>query len=184
MPSRHHALTPSIAAATIEAALAGDGRDLVGIEVEWPVHHVSGPAARARIDVLQRACREPLPAGGRATVEPGGQMELSTLPAKTMDDAINAAHVDAEVLRSRLLLSRPRGSARSPETGVSAGLVRLERGQQLTEQRAQQLLLVRFHGRVQEQLVVPGQVREHGIDQLNAGRRELDVHTTTISSDA
>ena len=102
MPSRHRTLTPSIAAATIEAALAGDGRELVGIEMEWPVHHVSGPAVRARIDVLQRACREPLPAGGRATVEPGGQMELSTLPAKTMDDAINAAHVDAEVLRSRL----------------------------------------------------------------------------------
>jgi len=102
LPSRHHALTPAIAAATIEAALACDGRDLVGIEVEWPVHHVSDPAARARIDVLQRACREPLPAGGRATVEPGGQMELSTLPAKTMDEAINAAHVDAEVLRSRL----------------------------------------------------------------------------------
>jgi glutamate--cysteine ligase len=102
MPTRHRTLTPAIAAATIEAALAGDGRDLVGIEMEWPVHHASGPAVRARIEVLRRACREPLPAGGRVTVEPGGQVELSTLPAKTMDDAIDAVHVDTEVLRRRL----------------------------------------------------------------------------------
>jgi glutamate--cysteine ligase len=102
MPSRHRTLTPPVAAATIEAALAGDGRELAGIEIEWPVYHASAPAARAGIDVLRRACRDPLPAGSRATVEPGGQVELSTLPAETVDEAIDAAHVDAEVLRGRL----------------------------------------------------------------------------------
>jgi glutamate--cysteine ligase len=102
LPSLHRTLTPTIAASTVEAALTGDGRELAGIEMEWPVHHVSGPTVRPRIDVLQKACRDPLPAGGRATIEPGGQVELSTLPAKTMDEAIDAVHVDAEVLRGRL----------------------------------------------------------------------------------
>lgn len=102
MPSCHRALTRATVAQTITTALAGDRRQLVGIEVEYPVHHVSGPSIRAQLDELQAVCADPLPSHGRATIEPGGQMELSTAPTPTLDAALDALHADSETLRHRL----------------------------------------------------------------------------------
>lgn len=102
MPSCHRALSRATVAQTIESALAGDCRQLVGVEVEYPVHHVSGPSIRAQLDELRAVCEEPFPSDSRATIEPGGQMELSTAPAATLDGALDALHADAGALQQRL----------------------------------------------------------------------------------
>ncbi|TCK26266.1 glutamate-cysteine ligase family protein [Pseudonocardia endophytica] len=95
-------MTPAAAATAVESLLAGDGRERAGIEIEWPVYDGDDPSGRPHVDDLRAVCEVPLPAGGRATVEPGGQLELSTAPAGSIEAALDAAAGDATVLRSRL----------------------------------------------------------------------------------
>ena len=64
---------------------------LLGVELEWTVHHGSDPRRALDADLLRRAEGQhapqtinphhdqlPLPAGSLITVEPGGQVEIST----------------------------------------------------------------------------------------------------------
>jgi glutamate--cysteine ligase len=75
----------------------------LGAELEWTVHHTAAPDAPLDAAHLRRALGRyapatldppdppiPLPAGGRLTTEPGGQLEISSAPA-TSPAALHAA---------------------------------------------------------------------------------------------
>ncbi|MEU4427323.1 glutamate-cysteine ligase family protein [Actinoplanes sp. NPDC024001] len=74
----------------------------IGAELEWTTHRADDPAAHLRPDQLATALGEhapvslgnphpvPLPAGGTVTVEPGGQVEISSAPADSLP-ALHAA---------------------------------------------------------------------------------------------
>jgi glutamate--cysteine ligase len=79
---------------------ATSGPTTVGIELEWLT---SGPdGERIPLDRLERlidTAGTP-PAGGRFTIEPGGQLELSTATRTTVDEACAAAAADLYLLDS------------------------------------------------------------------------------------
>jgi glutamate--cysteine ligase len=102
VPAERRVLTRSSAEETVHAVLAGDGLELVGAELEWPVHRIGAPSVRADPATLWAACATSLPAGGQATVEPGGQLELATAPVREVDRALDAARTDREALWRRL----------------------------------------------------------------------------------
>lgn len=96
-----------------------------GLEVEWLTRDRDG--RRVLPAQLAPLTRLPLPGGGRVSIEPGGQVELSSAPATTVDDLLDAVAVDAAALRSA---AARRGIAmsedafdqqRHPERVVSAG---------------------------------------------------------------
>ncbi len=89
---------------------------LHGIELEWTVHHGADPARPTDLETLRRALgpyapstleppspRLALAAGSRVTVEPGGQIEISTLPTPSVVGLITAGRAD--VAHLRLLLA-------------------------------------------------------------------------------
>lgn len=76
---------------------------LIGVELEWTVHHAGVPETQLDLRTLRRALGAhtpasmsppdpplPLPAGAMVTVEPGGQVEISSAPAGTLA-ALHAA---------------------------------------------------------------------------------------------
>jgi ergothioneine biosynthesis glutamate--cysteine ligase EgtA len=77
---------------------------LLGAELEWLVSDVDDPSLAVSFD---RICsvldglRQPggLPGAGLLTLEPGGQVELSTAPAPSLADCVAAASGDLAVLR-------------------------------------------------------------------------------------
>lgn len=81
------------------AAFTPNGSGLFGLEMEWPVW--GGPSAdgRATAEVVSRLEGAPLPAGGRLTFEPGGQVELSGKPQRTIGAALSAARTDAQAIQ-------------------------------------------------------------------------------------
>jgi glutamate--cysteine ligase len=76
----------------------------VGVEVEWLVHSLEDPGAPVAFEALHAATAAagPLPAGARITFEPGGQVELSSLPQHGPVPACQAAATDLAVLRQVL----------------------------------------------------------------------------------
>ncbi|KQY55707.1 hypothetical protein ASD11_14435 [Aeromicrobium sp. Root495] len=79
------------------------GDDLIGLECEWPVRDWQDPAARPDLERLLRVAEEPLAGHGRITIEPGGQIELSSFPARCLSDAIDTVNADADDINHRLL---------------------------------------------------------------------------------
>lgn len=88
---------------------------LVGVELEWTVHHESDPCRPLSASLLSRALgphapqtinphhtQLQLPAGSLITVEPGGQVEISTLPNTSTADLIAVATADAATLAELL----------------------------------------------------------------------------------
>jgi glutamate--cysteine ligase len=84
-----------------------------GLELEWTVHRESDPRRPLDPDLLWQAlgphappnvtpesAHLTLPAGSRITVEPGGQLEISTLPHTSVAALISAARADTAHLRS------------------------------------------------------------------------------------
>jgi glutamate--cysteine ligase len=71
----------------------------LGVELEWLTsqggreHRLAEPQAASLIAGLS-----PLPHGGRLTVEPGGQLELSTAPFRTVDELCRAASAELALL--------------------------------------------------------------------------------------
>ncbi len=85
-------------------ALRSSATGTVGLELEFHVVDSARPAVRvawARLMDLLGALR-PLPAGSRVTVEPGGQVELSTAPYDGVDAAVRALEQDAAALAGAL----------------------------------------------------------------------------------
>src|SRR5689334_8295789 len=74
----------------------------IGTELEWTTHRAGDPAAHLRPAELSAAlgghapaslgnpAPRPLPGGGTVTVEPGGQVEISSAPAESLT-ALHAA---------------------------------------------------------------------------------------------
>jgi glutamate--cysteine ligase len=90
---------------------------LLGIELEWTVHHVDDPSRPLDPLALARALHPhtpstldpntdhlPLPSGNAITVEPGGQVEISTQPYGSL--ALLHAAVTADVRYLTGLLTR------------------------------------------------------------------------------
>ncbi|MFI5897103.1 ergothioneine biosynthesis glutamate--cysteine ligase EgtA [Actinoplanes sp. NPDC051513] len=88
---------------------------LIGAELEWTVHHTAAPRAPLDRETLRQALgrhtpatllsgNSPgvLPAGGSLTVEPGGQLEISSAPARSTA-ALHAA-VTADLAHLTTLL--------------------------------------------------------------------------------
>jgi ergothioneine biosynthesis glutamate--cysteine ligase EgtA len=75
----------------------------IGAELEWLVRDREDPLLAVPFDRIQRVydtLKKPgiLPGAGLLTLEPGGQVELSTAPAKDLSDCIAAAGDDLAVL--------------------------------------------------------------------------------------
>ncbi len=102
MPSARQGLRLDQLAAVCAQMFVPTTEDLVGLECEWPVRCSDNPLARPDLHTLQRLGDEALPSAGMVTVEPGGQIELSSSPEHSVGDAIRAVDADATVLHERL----------------------------------------------------------------------------------
>ena len=71
----------------------------LGVELEW-LTVVDDDRARVDPDLLRRALGPGLPAGSAVSFEPGGQLELSSLPFVTVEEACAAAAADLAVART------------------------------------------------------------------------------------
>jgi glutamate--cysteine ligase len=77
---------------------------LVGAELEWLVAFADDPTQVVPIELLRRALddRATAPNGSSITFEPGGQLELSSLPATSPAGCWRALQLDLEHVRRRL----------------------------------------------------------------------------------
>jgi glutamate--cysteine ligase len=88
---------------------------LHGVELEWTVHHGSDPSRPLDASLLRLALgphapqtinpqhgQLHLPAGSLITVEPGGQVEISTPPTRSAAYLISVANADAAALADLL----------------------------------------------------------------------------------
>jgi len=88
---------------------------LHGVELEWTVHHRNDPRRPLEAGQLTRALgshapaplnldqdQRQLPAGCLVTVEPGGQVEISTPPTRSAADLVRVATADAAALAELL----------------------------------------------------------------------------------
>lgn len=104
MPAAQPSLTVSEARRAVdEASFTPGGTGRVGIECEFLVYSVADPAAAPDPLVLTDATSGlALPGGSALTLEPGGQVELSTPPLPTVGAACTAAARDLAVLEHAL----------------------------------------------------------------------------------
>ncbi|MFC6285691.1 ergothioneine biosynthesis glutamate--cysteine ligase EgtA [Nocardioides sp. GCM10027113] len=81
----------------------GDERR-VGLELELHVVDLAVPGRRPAWSTVAALVRDapPLPAGSALSLEPGGQVELSTQPAPDLATAVEALRTDLAVLRAAL----------------------------------------------------------------------------------
>jgi glutamate--cysteine ligase len=104
MPSPTPVLTPRDVRRYVEdecLKLSGDRH--VGIEVEWFTVPAADRTAQAPFDLVRDiVIRAHKPAGSRPTFEPGGQVELSSLPLASARGARDALRTDAEAVRIAL----------------------------------------------------------------------------------
>nr|WP_246038207.1 glutamate-cysteine ligase family protein [Saccharothrix texasensis] len=88
---------------------------LLGVELEWTVHHVEDPSRPLDAKTLAAALgghapptlvpdspQRPLPSGTPLTVEPGGQVEISTPPRESLTDLLKTVAADIDHLHSLL----------------------------------------------------------------------------------
>ena len=117
-----HALSHAAAEAYIASTCFKTGPPgRVGVEIEHLVHDILDPHAPVRADRLdQLMANTVLPAGGMLTREPGGQIELSTLPLDNAESAVVAGTTDLDELHRTagnaglLLLGEGTDPLRSP----------------------------------------------------------------------
>ncbi|WP_064438962.1 glutamate-cysteine ligase family protein [Hoyosella altamirensis] len=108
----------------------------VGAELEWLVIRKSHPAHRVSVEEIARALgvyapngngrSAPFPRGSTLTLEPGGQVELSSAPASSASAVIDALTTDSTVLRACLahesleLVSAAADTVRAPQRILDA----------------------------------------------------------------
>jgi glutamate--cysteine ligase len=87
-----------------EAALTDSPGGLVGLELECHLVDLVHPARRPTWAEAWRLAQavDALPAHSLVTLEPGGQIELSTPPGDDVVSAVTALRADLEMLRARL----------------------------------------------------------------------------------
>ena len=100
---------------------------LLGVELEWLLERRSDPHAPMDVEQLVKALGEhtpttidpaspalPLPAGSTITLEPGGQVELASLPLPDLSSLLRTTRADAGVLHRMLdaagLQAQPRAA--------------------------------------------------------------------------
>lgn len=76
----------------------------VGVELEWLVHDAADPLREVSADRLRAAhtVLKDLPLNSLFTVEPGGQLELSSAPAPSLAVCVEQVSADMVVLRGAL----------------------------------------------------------------------------------
>lgn len=107
MPSPSRCLTAGDAFCFVRdlAVHPPTGAPRVGLELEWLTFPTADRARRVSLKDLSPALdtlHAALPCGSRITIEPGGQIEISTLPCSSVADAIDAARTDVAVVRATL----------------------------------------------------------------------------------
>jgi len=105
MPLARRTLTTAAVARVSAAMFALPARECFGLEIEWPAHRREDVSARPSAEDIAWLERGTLPAGGRITFEPGGQVELSTAPASSAAAALQAAEVDSRALHARMAVA-------------------------------------------------------------------------------
>lgn len=76
----------------------------LGVEVEWLVHELRNPrlpVTPERLEAAYAALRT-VPLGSALTVEPGGQLELSSPPAASLTECIGTVSADLDAVRAEL----------------------------------------------------------------------------------
>jgi glutamate--cysteine ligase len=87
----------------------------VGVELEWTIHHADDPSRPIDPSIIHTALGDhtprtldpdsphrPLPSGGATTLEPGGQVEISTPPHESLAQLLATAQADLGYLADRL----------------------------------------------------------------------------------
>jgi glutamate--cysteine ligase len=97
----------AVAAATTyiaESALTAGTDHRVGLELEFHLVDLADPARRPTWTEVLRLVEDipPLPSGSTVTLEPGGQVELSTPPLADVTAAVAALRQDRQVMRAAL----------------------------------------------------------------------------------
>jgi glutamate--cysteine ligase len=99
-------LTEATAAAWIyDQSFRTDRIGTIGVELEWLAYVSDGSTSRPCIDRITAAMGSAyprLPNGSAVSFEPGGQIELSSAPARSILDCVNRVIDDVRVMRSRL----------------------------------------------------------------------------------
>jgi glutamate--cysteine ligase len=100
---RRHLTFDALRRHIAERCLAPSDRGLVGVEIELLTYPVTDPRRRALAADLQGiAERNHLPAGSHITLEPGGQVEISTPPLRGLDRALPTAAADLAAVSGAL----------------------------------------------------------------------------------
>ncbi|WP_149823862.1 ergothioneine biosynthesis glutamate--cysteine ligase EgtA [Streptomyces tailanensis] len=76
----------------------------LGVELEWHVHELRDPrlpAPPARLEAAYAALRT-LPLTSALTIEPGGQLELSSAPAASLMECVRSVSADLDAVRATL----------------------------------------------------------------------------------
>ena len=107
MPSPSRCLTAGDAFCFVRdlAVHQPTGSPRVGLELEWLTFSTADRSRRVDLTDLTPALDAltgALPCGSRLTVEPGGQVEISTPPCESIADAIDVARTDTAVVRGAL----------------------------------------------------------------------------------
>ncbi|MEV0093949.1 ergothioneine biosynthesis glutamate--cysteine ligase EgtA [Streptomyces sp. NPDC050738] len=76
----------------------------IGVELEWLVHDVHDPRLTLSTDRREAAygALRALPLASALTFEPGGQLELSSLPAASLTELIDSVSADLDAVRTSL----------------------------------------------------------------------------------
>lgn len=88
----------------VDTALTESAGGRVGLELEFHLVDLARPDRRAEWDEVQRAADglPAMPSGSSVTLEPGGQIELSTPPTDDLVSSVAALRADRAVLRDGL----------------------------------------------------------------------------------
>lgn len=77
---------------------------VLGVELEWHVHELRDPrlpASPAQLEAAYATLRT-LPLTSALTVEPGGQLELSSAPAASLTECVETVSADLDAVRATL----------------------------------------------------------------------------------
>jgi glutamate--cysteine ligase len=100
---RRHLNVDTLRRYITERCLAPSDQGLVGVELELLTYPSADPRLRPSAALLEAvAARATLPAGSRITLEPGGQVEISTRPLPGLNRALAAAGADLAAVSDEL----------------------------------------------------------------------------------
>ncbi|MGH9008806.1 MAG: glutamate-cysteine ligase family protein, partial [Acidimicrobiia bacterium] len=99
---RRHLNVDTLRRYIAERCLAPSDRGLVGVELELLTYPSADPSLRPPAAQLEGIERTTLPAGSRITLEPGGQVEISSRPLPGLNRALAAAGADLAAVSTEL----------------------------------------------------------------------------------